>query len=113
MNPGMTDDQWAAAKKDYVADAHQALGMVASTRKKNDVAISEYKLAVNTASNPDPATSVRLGQALNKAGKYYEAVAVLDKVMATPDVNAQVKQFAQAERVRAVTAKGGAAPAVK
>ncbi len=113
MNPGMTDDQWAAAKKDYVADAHQALGMVASTRKKNDVAISEYKLAVNTASNPDPATSVRLGQALNKAGKYDEAVAVLDKVMATPDVNAQVKQFAQAERVRAVTAKGGAAPAVK
>ncbi len=113
MNPGMTDDQWAAAKKDYVADAHQALGMVAATRKKNDVAISEYQLAVNTASNPDPATSVRLGQALNKAGKYDEAVAVLDKVMATPDVNAQVKQFAQAERVRAVTAKAGAAPAVK
>ncbi len=109
MNPGLTDDQWAAAKKDYAADAHQALGMAATARKKNDVAISEYTLAVNTASNPDPATSVRLGQALNKAGKYTEAIAVLDKVMAQPDVNPQVKQFAQAERVRAVTAKGGAA----
>jgi len=109
MNPGLSDSQWAAAKADYVADAHQALGMVAATRKKNDVAVTEYKLAVTNASNPDPATSVRLGQALNKAGKYDEAIAVLDKVMATPDINPQVKQFAQAERVRAVTAKGGAA----
>lgn len=108
MNPGMTDAQWTAAKADYVADAHQALGMIAVVRKKNDVAITEYQLAVTGASNPDPATSVRLGQALNKAGKYDEAIAVLDKLMATPDVNAQIKQFAQAERVRAVTAKGGA-----
>ena len=107
MNPGMTDVQWTAAKADYVADAHQALGMIAAVRKKNDVAVTEYQLAVTGASNPDPATSVRLGQALNKAGKYDEAIAVLDKVMAAPDVNPQVKQFAQAERVRSVTAKGG------
>lgn len=113
MNPGLTDEQWNAAKKDYVADAHQALGMVASMRKKNDVAITEYKMAVENASNPDPATSVRLGQALNKAGKHDEAIAVLDKIMAQPDVNPQVKQFAQAERVRAVTAKGGAAAPAK
>ena len=109
MNPGMTDEQWNGAKKDYVADAHQALGLVAAGRKKNDVAIAEYKLAVSGATNPDPATSVRLGQALNKAGQYDEAIGVLDKVMAAPDVNPQIKQFAQAERVRAVTAKNGAA----
>ncbi|MDQ6676544.1 MAG: hypothetical protein M3Z09_04535 [Acidobacteriota bacterium] len=109
MNPALTDEQWNAAKKDYVADAHQALGMVAAVRKKNDVAIAEYKMAVNDASNPDPATRVRLGAALNKAGKYDEAIAELDKVMAAPDVNPAVKQFAQAERVRAVTAKSGAA----
>ena len=109
VNPGMTDDQWTAAKKDYVADAHQALGMIATARKKNDIAVSEFKLAFNGASTPDPAAGVRLGQALNKAGQYDEAIAVLDKIMATPDVNAQIKQFAQAERVRAVQAKGGAA----
>ena len=109
VNPGMTDDQWTAAKKDYTADAHQALGMIAADRKKNDVAVAEYKLAVTGAANPDPAASVRLGQALNKAGQYDEAIAILDKVMATADVNPQIKQFAQAERVRAVTAKGGAA----
>jgi len=108
MNPALTDEQWNAAKKDYIADAHQALGMVAAVRKKNEVAVSEYKMAVNDASNPDPATRVRLAAALNKAGKYDEAIAELDKVMAAPDVNPAVKQFAQAERVRAVTAKSGA-----
>ena len=109
MNAGMTDDQWNASKKDYIADAHQALGMIATVRKKNDVAVTEYKLAVTGATNPDPAASVRLGQALNKAGQYDEAIAVLDKVMAQPDVNPQIKQFAQAERVRAIQAKAGPA----
>lgn len=108
MNAGMTDDQWNAAKKDYTADARQALGIIAMGRKKYDVAITEFTAAIDAAATPDPATRVRLGQAYNKAGKYDEAIAVLDKVMAAPDVNPAVKQFAQAERVRAVQAKGAA-----
>ncbi len=107
MNVQMTDDQWAGAKKDFTADAHQALGIIAMGRKKYDVAITEFKTAVDGATTPDPATSVRLGQAYSKAGKYDEAVAIFDKVMAQPDVNPAVKQYAQAERVRAIQAKGG------
>ena len=110
INPGLTDPQWEAEKKNYTADAHQSLGMIASVRKKDDVAAAEYRMAYEGASAPDPAAGVRLGQALNKSKKYDEAIVVLDKVMATPDVNPQIKQFAQAERVRAITAKGGAAP---
>jgi tetratricopeptide (TPR) repeat protein len=105
VNAGLTDDQWAAAKKDYTADAHQALGIIAVGRKKFDVAITEFNTAINDAANPDPATRVRLGQTYNKAGKYDDAIATLDKVMAAPDVSPAIKQFAQAERVRAVTAK--------
>jgi len=45
------------------------------------------------------------------AGKPDDAIAVLDKVMASADTPAQIKQFAQAERVRAVQAKGGPKPA--
>ncbi|MCU1258156.1 MAG: hypothetical protein JWO80_1041 [Bryobacterales bacterium] len=108
INPAMTDDQWAAAKKDYTADVHQALGIIASARKKYDVAIVEFKSAIDGAATPDPATMVRLGQTYNKAGKYDDAIATLDKVMNAPDVNPAVKQFAQAERVRAVQAKGAA-----
>jgi tetratricopeptide (TPR) repeat protein len=106
MNAGITDDQWAAQKKDLVADAHQALGMSAVARKKYDVAITEFKTSLDGAATPEPATMVRLGQTYNKAGNYDEAIAILDKAMADPNAQPAVKQFAQAEKVRAVTAKG-------
>jgi tetratricopeptide (TPR) repeat protein len=110
--PDITDEQWAAAKKDFGAQAHEALGMSANARKKYDVAISEFKTAIETGAMPDPATEVRLGAALEQAGKYDEAIAVLEKVMAKPDVHPTIKQFAQAERARAIQAKnGGKAPA--
>lgn len=55
---------------------------------------------------------VRLGAVYNLTGKYDEGIAVLDKVMAATDVHPQLRQFAQAERVRAIQAKtGGAKPA--
>src|SRR5262245_32973750 len=54
-NPQVTDDQWAAAKKDVVAQAHQALGMVALSRKKGDEAVAEFKKAIEGSSQPEPA----------------------------------------------------------
>ena len=109
--PDLPDDQWESAKKDYSAQAHEALGLVANSRKKYDVAIAEYKLAIETAANPDPATMVRLGAVYNIAGKPDDAIAVIDKLLAMPDVHPQIKQFAQAEKARAVQAKTGAKPA--
>jgi Uncharacterized protein conserved in bacteria containing a divergent form of TPR repeats len=108
-NPQVTDEQWNAAKKDYISQAHEAYGAAAVLRKKYDVAISEYKQAVEGAATPDPATMVRLGQAYNAAGKSDEAIAILDKVMADTNVNPQIRQVAQAERVRAIQAKGSGA----
>jgi tetratricopeptide (TPR) repeat protein len=105
----ITDEQWTGAKKDFSAQAHQALGMGAMVRKKYDVAITELKLATEVGTAPDPATMVRLGAVYNLAGKPDEAIAVLDKVMAMPDLHATIRQFAQAERVRAIQAKGGGA----
>ncbi len=110
--PQMPDEQWNAAKKDYVAQAHEALGISAMVRKKFDVAAKEFQTAVDTSTTPDPATMVRLAAADNQIGKYDEAIAVLDKVMAAPDAQPAVKQFAQAEKVRATQGKTqGAKPA--
>ena len=109
--PDLPDEQWESAKKDYSAQAHEALGLVANSRKKYDVAIAEYKLAIETAANPDPATMVRLGAVYNVAGKPDEAIAIIDKLLAMPEVHPQIKQFAQAEKARAVQAKTGAKPA--
>lgn len=111
-NPQLTDEQWAGAKKDMLSQGHEALGMAAMARKKFDVAATEFKIAVEGATTPDPATMVRLGAAYNQNGKYDDAIAVLDKVVAMPEVHPAVKQFAQAEKARATQLKsGGAKPA--
>ena len=107
INAAVPDDQWAAQKKDMLGDVHQALGMSAAARKQYDVAVKEYKTAIDEAANPEPATMVRLGQTYDKMGKYDDAIAILDKVMAIDNVNPAIKQFAQAEKVRATMAKGG------
>jgi len=108
-NPNLTDEQWESARKDFMAQSHEALGLAALVRKKYDVAIAEFKTATEVASSPDPATMVRLGAVYNLAGQYDEAVALLDKLMAQTDVHPQIKQFAQAERVRAIQLKSAAA----
>lgn len=110
-NPQLTDEQWAAGKKDSESEAHAALGQIAVVRKKYDVAIQEYKLAVDSAANPDPATMVRLANAYNMSNKPDEAIAVLDKVNTMPEVHPQIKAAAAGERNVSVKLKGGAAPA--
>jgi tetratricopeptide (TPR) repeat protein len=111
-NPQLSDEQWTAAKKDMVAQAHQALGMIAMIRKKNDVAIAEMKQAVEGASQPEPAFQVRLAQAYLSGGKNDEAIALCEKVMADANAAPQVKQVAQAVRASAMQNKnGGAKPA--
>jgi tetratricopeptide (TPR) repeat protein len=107
-NPNVTDEQWTGAVKEYTARAHQALGLAAMIRKKYDVAITELKQAVEIGGG-DPATQVRLASAYDADGKYDDALAILDKLLAQPDVHPTIKQFAQAERVRALQGKGGGA----
>jgi tetratricopeptide (TPR) repeat protein len=110
-NPQMPDDQWNELKKEYVARAHQALGLSAMVRKKWDVAITEFKTAVDGSAKPDPATQVRLASAYDAAGKYDEALVILDKLMTQSDLHPSIRQFAQAERVRAMQGKGTVKPA--
>ncbi len=106
-NPQIPDDQWELIKKDYTAEAHQALGLVAMLRKKYPEAIASFKTAVETTPQPDPATLVRLASAYNLANQPDNAIAAADKAMAVPDVNPAVKQIAAAEKERAAKAKAG------
>jgi tetratricopeptide (TPR) repeat protein len=108
-NPQLTDEQWEAAKKDSVAQAHEALGLTAMVRKKYDVAASEFKLAVDGAGTPDAATIVRLASAYNQSNKPDEAIATLDKLNTIADVHPQIKAVAQNERNNAIKMKSGAA----
>lgn len=104
-NNQVTDAQWDAQKKDDMAQAHVDLGMIATVRKKYDVAATEFKTAVDTASQPDAVAMIRLAGAYTDGGKYDDAVTTLDKVLAMSNLNAQIKQVAESEKARAQKAK--------
>jgi tetratricopeptide (TPR) repeat protein len=108
-NPGITDEQWADAKKDTTAEGYNCLGLASLTRKKYDAAAEAFKSAVDSNSRPEPAYMVREASALQSAGKNDEAIALCDKVMAVPDVHPQIKTVAGQIRAAAVKA-GGKAP---
>jgi tetratricopeptide (TPR) repeat protein len=100
LNPNVPDAQWEEIKKEFVADGHRDLGMIASVRKKYDVAIAEFKKAVEIPSEPDPATSIRLAAAYNDNKQPDEALAVLAKVS-----DPALKPFADKEKSRAEALK--------
>lgn len=99
-NPQVTDEQWEAAKKEDLAQAHVDLGMIASVRKKFDVAVTEYKSAVEASGGKDIIAMIRLAGAYNDSGSPDNAIFVLDKVLATPNLDAGIKQVADAEKAR-------------
>ena len=105
-NAPLTDAQWEEAKKDLIADAHNALGLSALVRKKYDVAGAEFKTAAEGAAHPEPAYLAREASALQLSGKNDDAVAICDKIMADSQVFPQIRQVAQA--IRATAIKAGA-----
>ncbi len=104
-NPKLTDEKWAAIQKDFVAQAHETLGVLAGVNKDWDAAITEYKLAIDGAANPDVTTMVRLTATYNLAKKYDEASAMADRVLAAPGVPDNLKKIATDEKARAAKAK--------
>jgi tetratricopeptide (TPR) repeat protein len=100
-NPQIPDDQWAEIQKEFVGDAHRDLGMIATVRKKYDVAITEFKAAVTVPAQPDPATFIRLAAAYTDNKQPDEALGVLAKMPASP----QLAPFADKEKKRAEAMK--------
>jgi len=101
-NPQIPDAQWEEAKKQLVAEAHNDLGLVAITRKKYDVAVTEFKAAID--GDPQPTYSVRLASAYQQGGKNEEATAICDKLLADPQLNPQIATVAK--QVKAAAAAG-------
>lgn len=107
--PDIADEQWAAAKKDFESQAHEALGLGALVRKKYDVCATELGLAVSGANQPDPATMVRLANCQIQSKKYDEGIAMLDKALADPNAAPQVKSAATSLKIDANKLKAAAA----
>jgi tetratricopeptide (TPR) repeat protein len=103
--PDITDEQWEGARKDFLAQAHESLGIAAMVRKKYDVAVANFKTAIETGPTPDQATQVRLASALNFSSQFDEAITVLDKLLADANLNPTIRQFASQEKLKAATGK--------
>lgn len=99
-NPQLPDEQWAVIKKDFISQAHEALGMVAVIQKKLDVAVAEFKTSIDEAGTPEPATNVRLASVYDDQGKFDDGAPLLDKVIASNAPDA-VKKVALNEKQRA------------
>jgi tetratricopeptide (TPR) repeat protein len=106
-NPQLPDDQWASIKKDMLSRGHETLGMLAAVDKKFDVAITEFKTALDVGATPDPSVMVRLTVAYTNAKRFDEATAMADKVLATAGTPDALKKIAQEEKTRIVKLKGG------
>jgi len=100
-NPQIPDAQWEEAKKQLTAEAHNDLGLVALDRKKYDVAITEFKTAVE--GDPQATFSVRLASAYQLAGKNAEAIEICDKLLADPQLDPRIKTVAT--QVKAAASK--------
>ena len=103
------DAQWDGARKDMQAQAYEAMGMAASLRKKYDESVADYKQAIAVGATQDPATQLRLGQALLDANKLDEAADAFDKALAAPNATPQVKSIATAKKDETAKRKAGAA----
>jgi tetratricopeptide (TPR) repeat protein len=106
-NPQMADKDWDEARQQMTAESHSALGLIALTRKKHDVAVAEFKTASDM--DPQPAYLVRQASALQSAGKNDDAIAICDKLLADAQLHPQIRQVAQGVRAAAIKAGGKAA----
>jgi tetratricopeptide (TPR) repeat protein len=107
-NAQLTEEQWTGYKKDFASQAHEDLGMVANVRKKYDVAITEFKLAIDMAAAPSPAPMLRLAAAYDASKKPDDALAVITKVLATPNLDPSLKAYADREKANADKLKAAA-----
>ena len=105
FRPDLTDEQWAAARKDFEAQGYEALGMSAMVRKKYADAAVQFKKAVDTQASPDPATKVRLASAYNGAGNFDAALPVLDALLADQQLHPTIRQIAGQEKMKAAQGK--------
>lgn len=99
--PNMPAEQVAKIKDEMRATAYSAMGMAAYTNKNYPDAIANFKQSLDvTKDNPDSTVYLRYSLALDKAGRYPEALDAVNKTLAIADAPPQVKQLATQEKTR-------------
>ena len=102
----LTDQQFAAAKADKVAEAHSGLGLVYFRRQDFDQAAKELEQATQDAAHPDPTDYYALGAALQNTQQYSQAADAFNHCAQIPgSLQSQCKQSADAAKKLAAQGK--------
>ncbi|HUC42109.1 MAG TPA: hypothetical protein VL913_00040 [Candidatus Micrarchaeaceae archaeon] len=80
----MTDEQYAKAKNNGLAQAHSGLGLVYFRRGDSADSITELEEAEKLSTSPDPTDYYILGLDYSQQKKFQEAVAAYNKCAAQP-----------------------------
>jgi hypothetical protein len=81
---GMTDQELAAAKIQYEAQAHSGLGLVDYRRNDFPGAVAELTKATSGNAQPDPADYFVLGSSLNRLDRFTDAATAFDSCSKIP-----------------------------
>jgi tetratricopeptide (TPR) repeat protein len=90
----MTDEQFATAKAQKLAEAHSGLGLVYFRRQDYDKAAKELQLATQGNPSPDPTDYFALGAALQNTQQYSQAADAFDHcAQIAGSLQSQCKQY--------------------
>jgi len=76
------EEQWLMAKKDFMATANKALGLVESKRGNTDDAVGYFQQSLEVAAQQDPSVFYFMAEAYQKDGKKAEALDAINKSIA-------------------------------
>jgi tetratricopeptide (TPR) repeat protein len=104
-NPELTDAQWASAVKDIVEPAYEGLAFESIAKDDYAACAENFKLAVASMSQLEPALLVRGGHCSLVAKKYDDAIAAFDQAINAPNSVEIIKKVATQEKAQAMQAK--------
>ena len=82
VDPNLSDDDWLLTKKNFMAQCHESLGLVAVKREDFPAAEESLRKSLDLSSEPVPSTLYNLGFALQRQGKNDEAANIADRCVA-------------------------------
>src|SRR5712692_8765662 len=100
FNAQISDEEWSGYKKSAMSQVHEALGLIAFTRKNYPASEQAFKAAVDVSPQPDSTTLYRLAMVYSAQNKYDEAIAALDKSIAAGGVKMGAKDLAAEQKAK-------------
>lgn len=76
------EEQWLMAKKDFMATANKALGLVESKRGNGDEAVNYFQQSLEVAAQQDPSVFYFMAETYQRDGKKAEALDAINKSIA-------------------------------